>query len=69
MSAIIIEFPLNRCRDVRVEAENDGLGWLVLAPNGHGWAHGLWSAAIDDACKIARYYGTGVTSSAGRWVP
>jgi len=31
MSAIIIPFPIRNRLDIRVEAENDGLGWLVLA--------------------------------------
>jgi len=71
MSAIIIEFPLNRrSRNIRVVAERNDLGWLVLAPDdSFGWAHGSWSAAIDDARKIARDYGVAVVSSAGRFTP
>jgi hypothetical protein len=69
MTAIIIDFPLKRRLDVRVERERNDLGWLVLAPDGNGWAHGCWSAAIDDARKIARDYSVAVISSAGRWMP
>ena len=71
MTAIIIEFPLyRRSRDIQVVAERNDLGWLVLAPDdSFGWAHGCWSAAIDDARKIARDYGVAVISSAGRIAP
>jgi len=68
MSATIIKFPLHRRFDVRVEAERNDLGWLVLTPDGRcGWTHATWSAALDDAREIARGHGVAVISSAGRF--
>jgi hypothetical protein len=33
---------------VRIEREHDGEGWLVLAPNGHGWLHGDRPSALRE---------------------
>jgi hypothetical protein len=39
----------------------------VVVARDHGWLHGSFAAAIDDARSIAAGYGVGVISSAGRF--
>jgi hypothetical protein len=62
----VIQFPPERQLAIRVEAEWDGSGWYVLAPNReHGWLHGSLSAALRDGREIARGFGVALASSAG----
>jgi hypothetical protein len=70
MSAIILRLPLRGRFDIRVEREADSEGWLVLTRDRqHGWLHGDFDGAQQDAGAIARGYGVAVVSSAGRRVP
>jgi hypothetical protein len=59
MSATLIRFPHHRLAAVLVCAEQDGGGWLVLAPQ-HGWLHGSRDTALADASEIARGFGVAV---------
>jgi hypothetical protein len=63
MSAIILKFP-PRLPSVRVEAEIDGLGYVVLTPCGYGSLHGSFPAALAEAREIAVGLGASVRSSA-----
>jgi hypothetical protein len=72
MTATILKFPPRGRFDVRirVEREADAPGWLVLTHDGeHGWTHGDFSAALDDAGVIAAGLGVSVRSSASRITP
>ena len=62
MSAVILRFPLLDL--VRVQRERDAEGWVVIGPRGHGWLHGDFHGALDDARWIAAGYGVAVQSSA-----
>jgi hypothetical protein len=68
MSAQILKFPQRGPFSVRVERESDAEGWLVIARD-HGWVHGDWYSAFADARHVARGFGVGVVSSAGRAAP
>ena len=61
MSAIILKFPPP---PIRIQRERDDVGWYVLAPNGHGWLHGDFPAAMLDAEEVASGFGLTVRSSA-----
>jgi hypothetical protein len=61
-SATILRFPSSRTRTIRVEPEFGGFGWMVLAPNGHGWLHGDRDAALLDAHEVASGFGVTVRS-------
>ena len=58
MSAIILKFPPP---PIRIQRERDDVG---LAPNGHGWLHGDFHAAMLDAEEVAGGFGVTVRSSA-----
>jgi hypothetical protein len=65
-SAVIIPFPLHRRLAIRIVRAADGPEWLVLTHDrGHGWVHGDFHAALQDADAVARTYGVAVRSSLG----
>jgi hypothetical protein len=59
----VLQFPSSRALAVCVERERDGLTWLVITPRGHGWLHGSFKAALDDARAVAAGFGVSVISS------
>jgi hypothetical protein len=66
----IVRFPQRARFDIRIEHEEGGFGWLVLTHDRQfGWLHAEFASAQQDAGVIARGYGVGVTSSAGRVMP
>lgn len=71
MNATILKFPPGGRRfDIRVERETNGTAWLVRTHDREwGWLHGDFESAQQDAVIIARGYGVGVCSSAGRLAP
>jgi hypothetical protein len=58
MTAQIIQF---RPRAIRIEREQQA--WLVLAPNGHGRAHGDEKSAQADALWLAENFGLPIRSA------
>jgi hypothetical protein len=48
----VIRFPLRRVGTILICRERNGSGWLVLHGS-HGWLHGDYDAAIDDARWLA----------------
>jgi hypothetical protein len=65
MTAIILKFPSRGPSAVRVEPEAGGECWLVIARS-HGWLHGDFSAALQDARSIASGFSVAVASTAWR---
>jgi hypothetical protein len=63
-SAIILKFPIRDPFVVRVEREQDGEGWFVIARS-NGWAHGDFDSAIDDARFVVTTHGVTAWSSRG----
>lgn len=58
MSAIILPFPPRGRFDIRVEREAGDVGWFVLLPDrSHGWLHGDFAAALNEARELASGFG------------
>jgi hypothetical protein len=51
-TAALIAFP-----GVLIQREREGEGWLVLAPNGHGWQHGDRPSALREKRWHDRQWG------------
>jgi hypothetical protein len=64
-TAVVLQFPF---RVIIVAREREGAGWLVIA-GAHGWLHGDFNAALQDARGIAKAFGLAVMSSAERSMP
>ena len=58
----VIRLPVRNC--IWVVADSDCAPWLVLAPGGHGWAHGDEQSAQADAAWLAKNFDLPIRSSA-----
>jgi hypothetical protein len=68
MSSALIQFPPRQVRDVWIERERDGWGWLVISSD-NAWLHGDFQSALEEARALAVDLHVTVVSSAGRYIP
>jgi hypothetical protein len=62
MNARIIRLPVRSC--IWIVEDSDCAPWLVLAPGGHGWAHGQKENAEADARWLSENFNMPIRSAA-----